>query len=232
MATNLELLFDEHYDAVHAFVRSLTRSRETAQDIVGETFLEATRCLATDPDAAINKGWLFVVARRRLIDSWRRDARSRTLEAAVGRLLIDQAGSTNDSASRRIERLSACQELLEPLPEHQRSALFHRYVEGRPVSFIASELGISYVAAESLLARARRRLATSLQPATAIEPPELAQPLASSIEMMPILQRGEVASPTPADRSEQLDDEITLVDHRGVVNGTINEHVAPARQHH
>jgi RNA polymerase sigma-70 factor (ECF subfamily) len=64
-------LFDRHHDEVHAYCRRRTDA-EAAADRVAETFLVAWRRLGDVPEGDAALGWLYGVARRTLVNEYRR----------------------------------------------------------------------------------------------------------------------------------------------------------------
>ena len=70
-------LFDETYENVYRFCRARSGSHEVAQDVAAEVFAEAARRFADGNGEGISIAWLVTVARRRLIDLWRSNERSR-----------------------------------------------------------------------------------------------------------------------------------------------------------
>ena len=150
-STSLERLFAENVDAVFGFALTRCGDRVLAEEVASDTFAEAARVLSRRPDQELHRGWLFDVARKRLIDHWRREARHQ----------------------RRLERLQHLGELLPPedsilesnvldaldgLPQRQRAALVLHYLDGYKAGEIAEAFDVSVAAIESLLARGRRSL--------------------------------------------------------------------------
>ena len=151
-AEELACLFDAELAAVHGFVLARCGSSAVAEDVTGEVFVAAAERVAQGRGDEVTAAWLTTVARRRLIDHWRRSGtRRRTIESLA---LVRQVPPTEpDGDDGRV--LAA----LSSLPDRQRAALALRYLEEFSVSEIADALGIRYPAAESLLARARRSFA-------------------------------------------------------------------------
>ncbi len=144
-------LFDAHFDNVYRFCLKRSADRTVAEDAAAQTFVEAARTLAGDPAAKVDEAWLFVTARRRLIDGWRRQGRQTRLKERVSSLA---AGTTeNEPNHHDAER---ARRALASLPERQRGAVVLRYLDEYSVAEVAEMLELSYPAAESLLARGRR----------------------------------------------------------------------------
>lgn len=103
----------------------------------------------------MSTGWLITVARRRLIDHWRRESRQdRRLQRLLGTF---EEAPPSGAAEDHLDVLEA----LRRLPERQRAALTLRYLDDLSVRDVALALECSYDAAESLLARARRDFAAA-----------------------------------------------------------------------
>lgn len=150
VARRLDELFDESYDSIVRSVTIRTGSRSVAEDVAGATFADAARAYASG--IAVDEAWVRMVARRRLIDHWRSNERHRrrVRRLAESRLVQNPSPGSDDVTTDRVRRA------LDLLPDRQRSALTLRYLDGHSVAEIAEALDVSYRAAESALARARR----------------------------------------------------------------------------
>jgi RNA polymerase sigma-70 factor (ECF subfamily) len=154
----LQHLYRSEVGAVYGFLLARCGNRHMAEDLTTETFLNAADRFAQGRGDEVSGAWLMTVAKRRLIDHWRRAASQRERIERLGRELglvrrpepVAEAGGEADETRRRV--LAA----LESLPERHRAALTLRYLDEHTVSEVADLLGLGYQAAESLLARARR----------------------------------------------------------------------------
>ena len=150
------MLFDAEFDAVFRFVLARCGDRAIADDVASDTFLAAANALVAGADQQIGRSWLLVVARRRLIDHWRKDEQERN---RLKRLLeLDpvrrETGHSDEHPSDGSG--DAVIAALESLPERQRAAITLRHLDEYSVAEIAEAMEIDYRAAESLLARGRR----------------------------------------------------------------------------
>ena len=152
----LVALFDSEFDAVFQFVLARCGDRSVADDVAADTFLAAANALSSGSEETIGRPWLFVVARRRLIDHWRKSERERN--RLIRLLELDpyrnESGRTDDHRSDG--SADAVIDALRSLPERQRAAIALRYLDDYSVTEIAEAMEIEYRAAESLLARGRR----------------------------------------------------------------------------
>lgn len=152
----LARLFDESYERIRRYCAVRAGSDAVAADVTADTFADAARALARDPAADVAEAWLFMVARRRLADHWRSAERQRR---KLGRLLgtrldLTVAGPGEyDHDHRAVQRVRRA---LDALPDRQRAALTLRYLDECSVAEVAEQLDLTYRAAESILARARR----------------------------------------------------------------------------
>ena len=95
----------------------------------------------------------MVVARNKVLEHHRRVGR----EDRRLRLVFARDDERTSTAERNVSQAEAIA-LLQQLPHDQRLALALRYVEDLEVAEVASAMGRSVRATESLLARARRTL--------------------------------------------------------------------------
>src|SRR5271163_2665022 len=83
-ARAFELLFDRHYDMIHAFAYRVCLVETEADDIAQETFIRAARGISSYRGAASFKNWLYRIAHNALIDWGRQSARLRDKQDQFG----------------------------------------------------------------------------------------------------------------------------------------------------
>ncbi len=120
--------------------------RSAAEDLVQDVYLAALDKARRGSLAEVSVGYLMLATRHRFLDRLRSERREE-------RRLRVVASEPTDAPSS-----AAVPARLADLPERERAALVLRYVDDLTVAQTAAELGISPSAAESLLARATRRL--------------------------------------------------------------------------
>lgn len=155
-------LFDEEFDALYRYCLARTGGPAAADDAASEAFLAASRVFAEGRGDEVDRPWLFVAAKNRMIDQWRSNERQRSRVQKLIRLRRPEWAEihldVDDHASDLSELVIAA---LGSLPERQRAALTLRYLDECSVAEVAEHLDVNYTAAESLLARARRGFATA-----------------------------------------------------------------------
>jgi RNA polymerase sigma-70 factor (ECF subfamily) len=119
--------------------------RAATEDLVHDVYLAALQAAKRGALHEISVGYLTIAARHRFLD------RIRSAHREERRLRLV-------SASPEPDVLLAVPSRLADLPERERAVLVLRYVDDLTVAQAAAELGISAQAAESLAARAVRRL--------------------------------------------------------------------------
>ena len=148
---DLQSLYTREVRTIYGFLLARCGDRHLAEDLTTETFINAADRFADGRDREVTGAWLITTARRRLIDHWRRTASQRTRIERLGRETVLETGGEDDGDSH--DRVLTA---LSTLPERQRAALSMRYMDEMSVSEVAEALDVTYQAAESLLARARR----------------------------------------------------------------------------
>jgi RNA polymerase sigma-70 factor (TIGR02943 family) len=173
---------DRYGDELYRFALSRVSDSETAEELVQETFLSALDGLATFRAEASERTWLFVILRRKIIDHYRRQART----TRVGLDEIEQGGATEadffnpenghwaDSqtpvswlnADAELERqelhqiLARCQ---ERLPAQQGAVFAMRFVEELSAEEICQELGLTSSNYWVIIHRAKLQLRRCLE---------------------------------------------------------------------
>jgi RNA polymerase sigma factor (sigma-70 family) len=154
--TELQRIYYRTWPDVFRYALLLLRHREDAEDVAAEAF---RRALEACDDGHGPRGdalpWLFVIARRIVIDRRRRNR-------LVGWLPLESVSEAPDpdEAMRRSEVWIWFEQLCRVLPEAQREALILRYQFDLSDAEAASVMGISV---GSVRTRVSRGLATLRQ---------------------------------------------------------------------
>lgn len=144
-------LYDAALPQVYGYLLARCGSRVTAEDLTSETFLAAVAALDKQPEPELSTAWLIGVARHKLVDHWRRQAREdRGLHA-----VSPDPADAEDPWDAELDALRA-REVLDELGPHHRAALTLRYLDGLGVPEVARHLSRNLHATEALLVRARR----------------------------------------------------------------------------
>jgi RNA polymerase sigma-70 factor (ECF subfamily) len=126
-----------------------------AEDLTAETLLAAVDAVRRDERAPVSVPWLVGVARHKLVDHWRRQAREekglRAVEGDVGRRREDRR---DDDWDVRLDAMRARNTLALLSPLH-RAVLTLRYFDDLSVPDVATHVDRSVHATEGLLVRAR-----------------------------------------------------------------------------
>jgi RNA polymerase sigma-70 factor (ECF subfamily) len=144
-------VYDEALPHVYGYLLSRCGGHvAVAQDLTTQTFLAAVQAVRRDPGALPSRPWLMTVARNKLVDHWRGQARE---ERGLRTVAADQA-SFHDPWDSEIDHLRA-QAVLARLSAHHRMVLTLRYLDDLPVPQVADLIGRTLHATEALLVRAR-----------------------------------------------------------------------------
>ena len=135
-------------------------NRADAEDLAQETFLELYRAAGRYQARGSFKAYLFTVARRRLIDSYRKRAR-RPLEFIDPGDFVMQQQAEENNHSREIEE--AFHRAPRALPDKQREAILMLQQQGLSYDQIAEALGASLSAVKTWIHRARTHLRNELK---------------------------------------------------------------------
>jgi len=153
----IETLYRQYAPAVLRFAWGLSGDRETAEDIVSETFVRLlTRAPRIETRTAL--AYLLVIARNCYLTGQRRRRREVALPEEI-RAPDEDPGVSLDGRTR----LGVIVRALRDLPEGERAALLLRVDHDLPYEDIARALGTSPGAAKVRVHRARARLAQALE---------------------------------------------------------------------
>lgn len=151
------ILYERHRPALLRYLTAQTGDPALAEDLTQETFLAAFEHLRDLEEGQSFEPWLYRIAQHRLRRAWKKRLRRLvSLEAwpaSVG-LVAPGLARSDDLADRCGER-DAIQGAIDELSPALRAAFLLHDLEGRPAREIAVVLGISRVAAERQVSRAR-----------------------------------------------------------------------------
>src|SRR5438132_6937711 len=160
-------LHERYLEDVYRYVLRHVSGIEAAEDITAEVFAAAAAGLSRFRGQSLPYVWLLSIARRKIIDFWRRrTARPEMLASELADAAVDAAALWEALAAvegpeamvMRAEARRVVRELLAQLNADQREAVLLQYVEGLSVAEIAAVMGRSPGAITSLLHRARATL--------------------------------------------------------------------------
>ncbi len=158
----LEGLYHLFSGPVFTLARRLSRSREEAEEILQETFLEMIRSIRSFRGDGAFGAWLRTITISKALTTLRRirrDATEMMVAGGLGAEPIDVAGSTEiEGGWRRVDLERA----LERLPDAARVVVWLHDVEGLTHVEIADVFGRSVSFSKSQLSRAHARLRREL----------------------------------------------------------------------
>ncbi len=148
-------MYDLYFADVYRFALSLAGDRHEAEDVTSETFVRAWVNKDRIRTETL-KAYLFTIARNLFLEQ-RRKQKSHGL---LSDFHVDPAPAPDKVAESRAE-LIRVQNLLQTLPEADRTAFVLRVYHDLPYAEIARVLQISLSAAKVRIHRVRRRLITT-----------------------------------------------------------------------
>ncbi|MCV7268233.1 RNA polymerase sigma factor [Mycolicibacterium doricum] len=144
-------LYDDALPTVYGYFVRRCPDRGTAEDLTSETFLAAMDAARRGASVPISVPWLIGVARHKLADHYRRGSHRHAVAVAD----LPEPGEPVDGWDAELDRIVA-ESVLAQLPEHHRTVLALRYLDGCSVPECAELIGRTVHATEALLTRARR----------------------------------------------------------------------------
>ena len=154
-AESFETLYRDHYRDVYRYVLLSLRRPDDVDDIVADTFDRAFAAWRSGHGPAGRAlPWLIVIARRILVDRWRRGRLLRWLPLPGGSGQPEPRDPTEGADRERTEFWLWLDRLAEALPERQREVVFLRYQRDLSDEDIGEILGLSASGVRTLASRA------------------------------------------------------------------------------
>jgi RNA polymerase sigma-70 factor (ECF subfamily) len=150
-------LFDRHAGRMKALAMRIVRSREEAEDVVQEVFVQAWQQAGRfDPRRGNVLAWLSIMTRSRSLDRWRRQATRRETAAA-------DAPELGSPVKGDAPTAWATKSALLDLPKDQREPLELAYWAGLSQSEIAERLNVPLGTIKTRMRTGLKRLRESLE---------------------------------------------------------------------
>lgn len=148
-----------HRDVVR-YVAHLSADPQLAEDLAQDTFVRALRSLHRFEGRSSARTWLLAIARRAVVDDFRRAAaRPRLSDTDDWRRAVER---TQPIGLPGFEEGVALQELLAALPRERREAFVATQLLGLPYAEVARATGCPVGTVRSRVARARAALTAQL----------------------------------------------------------------------
>lgn len=144
-------LYEANFERVYAFIVRRVQDRSLAEDLTSEVFHHALANLSRFEWRGVPFAvWLYRIAANAIADAWRRSSNRDHDSASLDNL--------DQSNWPEIERRAALFQLVNRLPEDQRSVIIQRFVEQKSIRDIAKDFGRSEGAIKQLQFRALENL--------------------------------------------------------------------------
>ena len=164
-------LMTRHQMAIFHIVFKIVRDKETAADLVQETFMKAFASLATYRAEFKFSTWLYRIAANCAIDYLRKQ-RIRTLsldaptETADGRIEIEVPDYSHSPEKDLVdhERKVSINDAIDALPDKYRLVIVYRHKDNKSYEEIAEALNIPLGTVKARIFRARELLKKKLRP--------------------------------------------------------------------
>jgi RNA polymerase sigma-70 factor (ECF subfamily) len=153
-------LFGRYEQRAFGYFMRRTRSEDLAGDLYQELFLRLHRFRGRYDPSRPFAPWFFQIARRVLVDEYRRPARDRETP-----LDCETFASPGPDVETRMARRQEALELLGRLPAEQARTLVAAKVEGFEYAEIADRVNKSVDAVKQAASRTLRRLRLAERPA-------------------------------------------------------------------
>lgn len=159
--------YDRHERPLLAFLVRATGQPELAVDVAAETFAALLTAVGRGDDLHEPRGWLYAVARRKVVDAHRRGRTDDDLRRKLGMERVE----LSDASIARITSLGVdggedAVAALAGLPDDQRAAVEARVIDELSYDEIAGRLAISPAVARKRVSRGLARMRTVLQKET------------------------------------------------------------------
>ncbi len=157
-------LFVVYKDKVLQICYRFILNQEDAEEVMQDVFLEVHRSVSSFRGESSFSTWLFRIATTKSLDEIKRQNRKKRIQLIKKSLGLDSLfntaseNPTPDTLIETKENIRIIKKALDSLPEQQRIAITLSKIEGASNSMVAEIMGITTVAADSLIYRAKKNI--------------------------------------------------------------------------
>ena len=154
-------LYNQTFDTVYHFARTLVRDRENAEDIVADTYLRAWRARSSFSGHGSLLSWIMAITHNCAMDHLR--ARRTNISLDLFEALADPPGPESEGPSITEADAEAIRRAIARLTPEQQQVIFLRFYQELPHETVAAKLGKTPTAIRQIQFRALVRLRKLLQ---------------------------------------------------------------------
>ncbi len=156
-AEAFKLLFDQYHERLYAFLFSMLRSKEDAEEIVQETFIKIWESRAYFLEDYPFEALLFKIAKNTSLNYSRKKVNRQVFESRFD-LVVDLSEESADQYVLFKETQRIIETILDGLPPKRKEIFLLQKVEGLSRNEIAKRLEISVITVDHQLFKANKYL--------------------------------------------------------------------------
>jgi RNA polymerase sigma-70 factor, Bacteroides expansion family 1 len=147
------MLFDEYWKPVYLVAVHLTKSGETARDMVQEIFLKVWTARRQLVEIENARNYIYIVARNHIFNELRKKSRSETFREEILQHFTERSANGQERLEYK-ESVKIVHEAVKQLSEQQRAVYILAREEGLSQQEIAGRLGVSITTVKTHMSRA------------------------------------------------------------------------------
>jgi RNA polymerase sigma-70 factor (ECF subfamily) len=159
----MQVLFARHHVRVYRFVLRLVRNEASAEDLIGEVFLDVWRQADRFEGRSAVSTWLLAIARFKALSSMRRKPDEELDEEAAG--AIEDTSDTPEVSLQKKDKSELLRNCLEQLSREHREVIDLVYYHEKSVEEVAEIVGIPEATVKTRMFYARKKLSELLKAA-------------------------------------------------------------------
>jgi RNA polymerase sigma-70 factor, ECF subfamily len=130
-------IYNHYFERIYKFICYRTTHRETSEDLTEEVFIKAYGSMSKLKEAGAFEGWLFQIARNKVIDYYR----SKKIQIPIDQLenVLEYENNIIDDINLQMDQKLFLQ-VLNKLPEEQQTVIKLKFIEDLSSEVIAKML--------------------------------------------------------------------------------------------
>ncbi len=157
---SFENIYNQHITPIYRYVYSRVKHKQEAEDLTHNIFIKALEA-ERDGRANITLRYLFTIARRTVIDFWRKKKNLNLSdpEEIFNKLVDDKTDINKEIISQ--EGIAEARKIIETLKDNQKDVIIMRFVNDLSTKEIAKIMNKTEMAVRKIQSRALKNIRTA-----------------------------------------------------------------------
>lgn len=146
-----KVLYGRHSSKIYGFLKKRLSNKEQVAEVYQEVFIKIHKSKHLYNESLPALAWIFTISRTVMIDELRKDKKVQTIDNYELEKIPEELEKT-------VPQFEQAVEILQQLPNQQKTAIEMRYIDDKTFEQIAESLKVSPTNARQIISRGIKRI--------------------------------------------------------------------------